>query len=210
MKAIHFMHVAVLSSALWLAGEAAAQEFSADVVVHDSTGRILKSKMYMGHGKVRVEDREDSAGMNPNDSSIVILDLARRVGYVLIPAKKTYTEQTSARLRQSFAEFQVSGDPCALDPPGAAVPKCAKLGSEVVNGRTTDKWEITANLRGQAIKSHVWIDTHFHVPIKSEIAGTGSELQNLQEGSQPAGLFETPADYHKMDTRDMLRSSPAK
>jgi hypothetical protein len=216
MKTIRF--IAILSPALWLVTAAAAQEFSADQVVHDPTGRILKSKMYMSHGKVRIEDRDDTTGKNPNawDASITIADLARGVVYQLIPNKKVYIEQSGAMVRRKLTEFQISGDPCAIQVqsstaaaahpvPGQDGPKCAKLGSEVINGRTTDKWEITAKLGGQVFNGHVWIDTHFHVPMKSEAEGAESELQNLREGPQPDGLFEIPADYRKMDMRDMLR-----
>jgi hypothetical protein len=214
MKTIHFMHVVVLSSVPWLVTAAAAQEFSADQVIHDPTGRIIKSKIYMGQGKVRAEDRDDTAGTNPKFNSIFIADLARRVAYELTPARKTYMELSTARFPQSFDGFHISGDLCALNPQANVKKvedfKCtsAKLGSEVVSGRTTDKWEVTVRFGGQIYKSDIWIDTHLHVVLKTDSQGAGSELQNLQEGPQPAALFEIPTDYHKIDMEDMLRGIP--
>jgi hypothetical protein len=211
MKTINFWHVAVLSSAPWLVTAAAAQEFSADRVIHDPTGRMIKSKVYMGQGKMRQEDREDTAGTNPNSDSIVIMDLARQVSYVLTPAKKSYMEMSTAKLNPySFDGLHISGDPCALIPQAELKKvdlQCtsAKLGSEVVNGRTTDKWEYTVKFSGQIYKADIWIDTHLHVVLKTDGQGARSELQNLKEGPQPAALFEIPPDYHKIDMGDTLR-----
>ena len=73
----------------------------------------------------------------------------------------------------------------------------AKIGSDTVNGRSTVKYEGVSN-KGE--KAHIWVDTKLHCVIKADQAtGGGIELRNIQEGPQPASLFEIPSGYTKFD-----------
>jgi hypothetical protein len=42
-----------------------------------------------------------------------------------------------------------------------------------------------------------WVDTKLGYVIRMEGMGVVTELQNIQEASQPASLFELPAGYQK-------------
>jgi hypothetical protein len=77
---------------------------------------------------------------------------------------------------------------------------CHKVGTETVNGRNAVKYEGT-NARGEA--GTVWIDPKLQFPVKWQGKDGGGELRNIQEGSQPASLFEVPAGYTKFDMGSM-------
>jgi hypothetical protein len=94
-------------------------------------------------------------------------------------------------------------NPCSADP-GTT---CKNLGTETVNGRSTDHWQITHK---DGNISDVWIDNSLHFPIKTVSQGTTWELTNIKEGPQDASLFQIPAGYRKMDMPGMggMRGGP--
>ena len=77
---------------------------------------------------------------------------------------------------------------------------CRKVGNETVNGRSTVKYEGT-NAKGET--GDVWLDPKLRFPVKWEGKNGSWELRNIQEGTQPASLFEIPADYKKFDMPNM-------
>ena len=79
---------------------------------------------------------------------------------------------------------------------------CHKVGSETVNGRNTVKYEGT-NASGET--SSVWLDSKLRFPVKWQGKNNGGEMRNIQEGPQPASLFEIPAGYTKMDMGNMMQ-----
>jgi hypothetical protein len=66
---------------------------------------------------------------------------------------------------------------------------CKKVGYELVDGRRTIKYELTA---GRDILS-MWVDTRLHTLAKRKNNWTDTELRNVHEGQQPSSLFEIPA-----------------
>jgi hypothetical protein len=79
---------------------------------------------------------------------------------------------------------------------------CHKVGSETLNGRNTVEYEGT-NAKGEV--SHVWLDPKLRFPVKWQGLSEGGELRNIQEGSQPASLFEVPSGFTRMDMGGMQR-----
>jgi hypothetical protein len=79
---------------------------------------------------------------------------------------------------------------------------CHKVGHETVNGRETIKYEGT-NSKGET--STVWLDSKVRFPVKWQGKNDGGELRNIQEGPQPASLFDPPSDYKKMDMSGMMQ-----
>jgi hypothetical protein len=71
------------------------------------------------------------------------------------------------------------------------------LGKETVNGRQTEKWEMTAsNPQGQTMRSLQWYDPQLKISIREEMPGGYlRELKNISVGSQAKDLFEIPAGY---------------
>ncbi|MEI6413305.1 MAG: hypothetical protein WCP34_03455 [Pseudomonadota bacterium] len=74
------------------------------------------------------------------------------------------------------------------------------LGTEKLNGRTVEKWEVTALRPEQpVIKMLQWIDPILKFSVKQELSGgIVTEIKNLQEGPQSASLFAVPTGYVKV------------
>lgn len=157
---------------------AAMPEFSADFV--DSSGAT--GKMYMSKGRMRTDTK-----MGPV-TSITIFDMAKKTGYSIMPAQKMYMEMKMPE-NAPTANATSTGNPCAT-----AAMTCKQGASEMVNGRSATKWEITSG----GTTTSTWIDDKLKIPVKTEAAGHTWELKNIQEGSQPDSLFELPAGYKKM------------
>jgi hypothetical protein len=52
----------------------------------------------------------------------------------------------------------------------------------------------------------VWIDPKLRFVVKwLDDKGDGTELRNIQEGSQDARLFQVPPDFHKFDMQQMMQ-----
>jgi hypothetical protein len=174
---------------------ARAQEFSATGVARDTTGHVVKSKIYMSAGKVRLDPQEI---VSANEQAYGILDLAQRTSTVINPNLKTYIQQSPIQARQSLQFYATGAPPC---PP--AVATCKDDGPDTVNGRGSEKWEISQSMQGQTLLTRVWVDTKLHVWTKVEVmAGAAivmsNELQDIHEEPQPASLFVIPAGFREM------------
>ena len=190
---------------LLTAGTALAQsEFSADIVDHSARDNQHTTKVYFGKDKMRF----DSIGESNRGSGAVIMDMSTESYIVLMPQQHMYMEMpASAMENRGMFSFFKSGDvdnacgdwlKLATNKGGT----CHKDGSETVNGRSTVKYEGT-NAKGES--STVWLDSKVRFPIKWDGKNGGGELQNIQEGSQPASLFQVPASYTKMDMGGMMQ-----
>ena len=78
------------------------------------------------------------------------------------------------------------------------------MGHDTVNGRNTVKYEGT-NSKGDS--GYFWIDPQLRFPVKwqDNKDNNGGELRNIQEGTQPASLFQVPAGYTKFDMGGMMQ-----
>jgi len=153
-----------------------------------------------------------------------ILDTNKHVAWVLMPPKKyleialdkplpkpkppepiqlppgsplrTFTETKKTPLFPSeLAKPALAGadaQPCA----GEEGMTCRKVGSEALNGREADKWEVRK--AGEAEPSLLWVDKRLRIVVRRESGDSLFELKNIQEGPQDASLFAVPADYQKM------------
>ena len=200
-----FVGLLILSS-LVLGSLAMAQtEFSADVIDHNTHQQGHgPTKVYFGKSKMRF----DTAGDPQRGGGSVIFDLAKENWVVLMPKQHMYMEMPSTMMenRGMFHFFQAvdAGDACTewLKLSVNTGGTCHKVGSETVNGRSTVKYEGT-NAKGEA--GAAWFDSKLRFPVKWEGKNGGGEMQNIQEGSQPASLFEIPAGYTKMDMGGMMQ-----
>jgi hypothetical protein len=189
------LHFSCIVAVLLAAGTALAQnEFSADIVSHsDKTNRM--TKVYFGKDKVRF-DSAQGAGQGA-----IILNFATQNYLVLIPTQHMYMEMPAQAMenRGMFSFFKAGDvENACSDWLNLAMNKggsCRKLGSETVNGRKTVKYEGT-NAKGES--GTLWLDSEVRFPIKWENKNGAGELKNIQEGPQPASLFEPPADYKRM------------
>jgi hypothetical protein len=184
----------------------AQTEFSADVVDLQKPGTPTQAKIYFAKDKIRIE----SQTMSAHGGGAVIMNFATQTAMVLMAQQHMYMEMPVQAQGQRMAyasAFFHAGD--VEDACGDwqkmghnQGSSCHKVGNETVNGRSTVKYEST-NASGDV--SHFWLDPKLRFPVKWEGKNNGGELRNIQEGSQPAGLFEIPAGFTKMDMGGMMQ-----
>ncbi len=175
--------------------------FSADMQIssmkagpanHDMSGKVYVDQQAM---------RMDMNGEGPREA-IIITTFATKTVDILMPQQHMYMEHKADdnAMRRGPNTSDVHPydpkNPCASDPNTT----CKDLGSETVNGRSTEHWQMTHK---DGNVSDVWIDDSLHFPIKSVSGGTTWQLTNIKEGPQDASLFQIPAGYQKMDMGGM-------
>ncbi len=183
-----------------------AQNFSADVVKLKTDSPMGISKIFVSGNKLRIEMQGGEMG-----SRTVIWDMAQHKRYMLMPARHMYMEFGEGMPQHGLAFWRPTdiNDAC----PGWKTlaeqmntekkwGSCRKVGNDTVNGRSAVKYEGTST---DGEKTQAWLDTKLHCLIKLiENDGSGMEMRNIREGSQPAGLFVIPSDYQKMDMGSMM------
>ena len=192
---------------LLLASFALAQtEFSADIVNTAKDGNPVQAKIYFAKDKMRLEPAEkDQRG-----GGSVILNLTTQTSTVLMDQQHMYMEMPGQMANQRNAytyNFFRTGDveaACSdwLQQTRNKGGTCHKIGSDTVGGRSTIKYEAT-NANGDT--GTFWLDPKLRFPVKWQSKNGSGELRNIQEGTQPAGLFEVPAGYTKFDMGAMMK-----
>ncbi len=206
------IYLLAFSALAWLEPSSRGQtiwtvEFSADQVIYDPgypEPVIQAGKVYVGKGKMRTEMNTPGGVMvtifDPDKKSVWLLDLQQKVAAdmrVLMMQSTVVSKWVGMALawgastQESFKPLDPS-HPCAE----FRTATCEKVGTEIINGRNTQKWELTHDLDGKILKSYQWIDSKLYISIKSQDQDGVRELRNIKEGPQPASLFEVPADYH--------------
>jgi len=198
----------VAAGALCLASTAQAIEFSAESVAHNSRGQTRMEKIFVSNGQVRVE---------PADApSYELLDTVKKTGYFVVPTKKWAVVLPAVVAARNAAPYKVGANPCASLAGTGGFATCKKLGSDTVNGRPTEKWQVTqtgpggTDGLGESFTSTVWLDRGLDVIVKAVSARGTLAVQNLHMGPQPANLFALPAGYTMKNLQDVLpQQAPA-
>ena len=75
------------------------------------------------------------------------------------------------------------------------------LGSETVNGYSTNKYETAFQLNGGELRHYIWVANKLGLIIKVESLDKtfSREYQEIKEGKVPEAMFAPPVDYQKMD-----------
>lgn len=187
----------------------AAQEFSADVVNRQKAGNAGFNKVYATKDKVRFEIAGANAAMGP---SAAILDETQHKYVVVMSERHMYMDAPMTMIKPLITHYwrvEDVDDACPewkRTAEQAGTDKnwggCTKVGSESLNGRSAIKYEGVSN---KGDKTQVWVDTKLHCVVKTDEGAGGFELRNIQEGPQPASLFEIPAGYTKFDMDAMMK-----
>jgi len=186
---------------MFAAGFVLAQtEFSADIVDLQKPGTPIQAKIYFAKDKMRIESQVSS----PHGGGAVIVNFATQTSIVLMAQQHMYMEMPaqaqSQRMGYANAFFRAGdvenacGDWQKVS--HAQSGSCHKVGDETINGRSTVKYEGT---NGNGDVSQFWLDPKLRFPVKWQGKNNSGELRNIQEGSQPASLFEAPAGFTKME-----------
>jgi outer membrane lipoprotein-sorting protein len=187
------------------------QPFSADFSTTSANGNAnMKGKFFFSLAKVRMDmtdtGQRQAAGPFGGKMSM-IMDGDAKMAYMLMPDQQMYMEfPTNANnpMTQRQTQWQdFKGDPCTFSKDQGAT--CKKLGTETVNGRSCDKWEVTEK---SGRKETLWIDQKLHFPIRMTDGQITSDFTNIKEGAQDASLFKVPAGYRKFDASMMGGQRP--
>lgn len=187
-----------------ISGTILAQEFSADAVnLKQSNDRM--TKVYAGKDKLRIE----LAGSSTFGPTALIVDEAQNRSIALMTERHMYMEAPQVMTKPvTLHLWRVSdvNDACpqwrkVVEQAGNSKwGNCTKVGGDSVNGRSAVKYQAVSS---DGKTGYAWVDTKLHCVVKTEDATSGLELRNIQEGSQPASLFEIPAGYTKFDMGSM-------
>jgi hypothetical protein len=71
------------------------------------------------------------------------------------------------------------------------------LGTETIDGRSVEKWEMTTTVpKQQPTRTFQWYDPELKLAVREEFpGGYVSELKDIRVGAQPEDLFVVPAGY---------------
>lgn len=169
------------------------QPFSADMSTTVAKGEKATGKFYFSPPKTRID-------MNSRGRDVIMItDSKTQINHILMPQQHMYMEMRAGQ--NSPMAPRLPKVDTAIDPsnPCSARPDvtCKKVGTETVNGRVCDKWEMTEKKTGTAT---TWIDQKLHFPLKTVNAdGATVEFSNIKEGAPDASLFLVPAGYQKLD-----------
>ncbi len=186
----------------------AQTEFSAEIVDLQKPGTPTQGKIYFAKDKMRIESQAST-----RTGGAIIVNFATQTSMVLMAEKHMYMEMPARSQSQqmgSTAAFFRTGDVENACGDWQKIgnhqgSSCHKVGSETVDGRSTVKYE-TTNASGDV--SHFWLDPKLRFPVKWEGKNNSGELRNIQEGTQPASLFEAPAGFTKMEMPGGMMQPP--
>jgi|SRR5687767_9352889 len=87
----------------------------------------------------------------------------------------------------------LQSSPCTYQPDAT----CTKVGTEELNGRKADKWEMKTEANPEP--KFIWIDHRLRIAIRTQQGDSSYELKNIQEGPQDPTWFQVPAGYTRME-----------
>lgn len=169
--------VVVFTCLLALGGMVAAQGFSADVVTQQGK-EVTYGKIFVAKDKMRLE----------SGAIITVTRMDKKVVWLLMPTEKMYMEQ-GLRQDSIVPNSEPSTDELSR----------TLLGSETVNGYSTNKYRISARTEKGKTAVLLWLTVDSALPVKlaAEDGMWTQEYRNLKVGEPDAAVFEVPAGYQK-------------
>jgi len=186
---------------------AQAQQFSADLV------RIeLQGGMAASIGKLRVFDDKVRIEMRDFPDGFFLIDGVSRAAYFVRPGERVFMDaRQSSPLTHLFVPVDV-GDPClqwqAMAKLAGATDRndpwrCERVGEESVGGRGVVVYRAISSPGRELLG---WIDPNLKFPLRIRMQdGTSITVENIQEESQPARLFEIPSGFRKFDPEALIK-----
>ncbi|HEX3436256.1 MAG TPA: hypothetical protein VHT24_05765 [Pseudacidobacterium sp.] len=181
-------------------------EFSADMVITQSTGETRIEKLYVGKGRARL-DRIAQEGQTNRISSLV-MDFDHQLLYLLAPRDKMYlkilgSEGTLLYKGAHLFRPQSPDTACSdwvpeADSRGVTL-RCKQSGQDTIAGRVGQRWEAIAT---NGAHGSLWYDPDLNFVVKvswvsKEGVQLGYELQNIKVASQQSDLFDIPIGYRQ-------------
>jgi hypothetical protein len=198
-----------LGAALWLAVSAVsapAGQFSADLIRTDAEGVPPRpaGKLNVLNKNVRIETSDVPGGffLVPGDAD---------AAYFVRPAQKIFMDaKQSSLLTQVFVVVDPN-DPCRQWLAAARIAgavdqtdqwRCERVADQSSAERHTIKYRAMSPRKQQYL---MWIDPRIDFVVRLDADdGSTVAVANIQEGPQPAQLFEIPAGYVKFDPQKLI------
>lgn len=97
------------------------------------------------------------------------------------------------------------GLPLKYQMPNGQSMELHMLGTETIDGRSVEKWEMTTVIPNQQpIRTFQWYDPELKLSVREEFPGGHvRELDKIQIGAQPDDLFSVPAGYTRLEMPPM-------
>jgi hypothetical protein len=195
----------VLAGVGAFARAAYAGEFSADIVSRDAAGSAIgaPAKLYVSNHKVRIETPEAAAGF-------LLIDADAGTALFVRPAQQIFMDaKQSSRFTQIFVPVDAK-DPCrrwqaaaniARMPNAGGDWRCERINDEFVGDRRATLYRVAS----AESASRRWVDSDLEFPVKLLAAdGTTIALEHIRIEAQPAGLFDLPPGFRKLDPRALI------
>jgi hypothetical protein len=164
------------------AGEVLAAEFSAQVITIYQ-GQESRGQVYVKGNRIRQEFPSGSG------AKIVIYNADTKMAWILRPERKMVLEMplTEEMIRGLMQEAK---DRAGMKP----------LGTETVNGYSSDKYETVFRENGGELRHYIWIAKKLGMIIKIDSLDKSfsREYREIKEGGVPEALLAPPPDYEKM------------
>jgi hypothetical protein len=184
----------------------AAQQFSADLLGTTLASGVTPTtgKIYVSNGKVRIETSDFPGGL-------FLLDGIAHTAYFVKPAQRVVMDaKQSSWLTQILVPIDPN-DPCRQWQAMAEIAgvaeragqwSCDRVGLESAGGRNLIKYRA---ISPEGAENDCWIDPQLGFVVSVHRAdGTATDLENIQEGTPTAALFEIPADFRKFDPHQLI------
>ena len=181
-----------------------AQQFSAEIVIMKDDGAAAPAgKLYVSGNKERIETPQLAGGF------FVVDGAAPSAYFVRPPARQFMDARQSSPLTRIFVPVD-PGNPCPQWVTMAKLAgitdrgtwRCERIGQEMIAGTSVIAYR-AVSASGRTLLG--WIDPirKFPLRIKTE-DGAVFELGDLHDESQPAQLFEIPANFKKLDPQALI------
>ncbi len=132
-------------------------EFSADAYQMHPASPPRVSRMFVGDGRTRLEfeaNGQPAVEISVPKQGLFVMLLPQQKQYLVRPAPPPLPDQASAQ--------DPENGPCGTLPDAV----CKSLGSETVNGRDADKWEMVVARDGREYRMLYWLDRERSLPLK--------------------------------------------
>ena len=131
-------------------------EFSADAYQMQPASPPRVSRMFVGDGRTRME-------FEANGQPAVEISVPEQGLFVLLlPQQRQYLERPAPPSPEQANTLDPETGPCGRLPDAV----CTSLGSEAVNGRDAEKWEMVVNQAGREYRMLYWLDRERSLPLK--------------------------------------------
>jgi hypothetical protein len=169
--------------------------FSANRILTDHRGVTNTGKVYVSGARVRIEI--DLPGVDPVD----ITNASTQQVFSLYPHRNlAVISALDSPANRAYYGADLGEHPVRpLDPENPCVTlegaHCQKVGSEMVNGRSAEKWIVSRMAGGTEHEATIWLDPQLRYPLKQQDRIGTVELRDVQEGPQASSLFRVPTAY---------------